>query len=157
MLIATLGASRRACLREILAKRKNQNELAATPSTVRAVNALTTAATDFCAVHKIHLIHPSGERISRAVLHCSKSYGDHARWDRLLPGHQGITCMTSKPKTVEVAAALVDQTAATAGKGFVSTVSGLGEGMARAPAGFADTQAKVKDSMDKVMKTAEEL
>jgi len=71
-------------------------------------------------------------------------------------GHQGITCMTSKPKTIEVAA-LTDQTVEAAGKGFESTVSGLKEGMTRAAAGFADTQAKVKESMEKAMKTAEEL
>ena len=38
-----------------------------------------------------------------------------------------------------------------------STVSGLKDGMTRATAGFADTQAKVKEGMEKAMKTAEEL
>ena len=36
-------------------------------------------------------------------------------------------------------------------------MSGLKDGMARATAGFADTQAKVKEGMEKAMKTAEEL
>lgn len=66
--------------------------------------------------------------------------------------------MTRKPKVIEAAA--IEYPAADAGstgKGFESTVSGLKEGMTRATAGFADTQAKVKESMDKVIKTAEEL
>ncbi len=41
-------------------------------------------------------------------------------------------------------------------KGFGAAVSGLKAGMTQA-AGLAETQAKVKESMDKVMKTAEEL
>ena len=66
--------------------------------------------------------------------------------------------MTSKPKTIEGAAlAIEDQTADTAGKAFDSTVSGLKDGMTRAAAGLADTQAKVKEGMEKAMKTAEEL
>ena len=36
-------------------------------------------------------------------------------------------------------------------------MSGLKDGMTRATAGFADTQAKVKEGMEKAMKTAEEL
>ena len=36
-------------------------------------------------------------------------------------------------------------------------MSGLKDGMTRAAAGFADTQAKVKEGMEKAMKTAEEL
>jgi len=36
-------------------------------------------------------------------------------------------------------------------------VSGLRNGMTQAAAGFADTQAKVKEGMEKAMKTAEEL
>ncbi len=66
--------------------------------------------------------------------------------------------MTSKAKTIEAAAAPVeDQTASVAGKGFEATVSGLKDGMSKAAAGFADTQAKVKEGMEKAMKTAEEL
>ena len=38
-----------------------------------------------------------------------------------------------------------------------STVSGLKDGMTRATVGFADTQEKVKEGMEKAMKTAEEL
>jgi phasin family protein len=73
-------------------------------------------------------------------------------------GHQEITCiMANKPKMIEPPAALEDQTAEAPGKGFEATVSGLKDGMARATAGFADTQAKVKEGMDKAMKTAEEL
>ena len=65
--------------------------------------------------------------------------------------------MTSRPKTIEALAAIEDQTADAAGKGFEATVSGLKDGMAQAAAGFADTQAKVKEGMEKAMKTAEEL
>jgi phasin family protein len=65
--------------------------------------------------------------------------------------------MASKPKTIEASAALQDRAADAANKGFESTVSGLKDGMFRATAGFADTQAKVKEGMEKAMKTAEEL
>ena len=65
--------------------------------------------------------------------------------------------MSSKPRMIEAPAALEDQTADVASKGFESTVSGLKDGMTRATAGFADTQAKVKEGMEKAMKTAEEL
>ncbi len=68
--------------------------------------------------------------------------------------------MANKPKMIEAPTpvpALEDQTAEAAERGIESTVSGLKEGMTRAAAGFADTQAKVKEGMDKAMKTAEEL
>jgi phasin family protein len=63
--------------------------------------------------------------------------------------------MTSKPKVIDVPA-IEDQTAA-AGKNFESTVSGLKDDVARATVGFADTQEKVKEGMEKAIKTAEEL
>jgi phasin family protein len=65
--------------------------------------------------------------------------------------------MANKPKMIEGPAALEDQSADTAAKGFEATVSGLKDGMTRATAGFTDTQAKVKEGMEKAMKTAEEL
>jgi phasin family protein len=68
--------------------------------------------------------------------------------------------MANKPKTIEgqvAPSALEDQAAETATKGFEATVTGLKDGMAQAAAGFADTQAKVKENMEKAMKTAEEL
>jgi uncharacterized protein (DUF1697 family) len=65
--------------------------------------------------------------------------------------------MSSKPRIIETQAALAEQTAEAAGKGFESTVSGLKDGMAQATAGFAETQAKVKQGMEKAMKTAEEM
>ena len=68
--------------------------------------------------------------------------------------------MASKPKMIEapaVSPALADRTAEAATKGFEATVTGLKDGMSRAAAGIADTQAKVKESMEKAMKTAEEL
>ena len=65
--------------------------------------------------------------------------------------------MANRPKTIEAFTALEDQAADAASKGFELTVSGLKDGMTRATAGFADTQAKVKEGMEKAMKTAEEL
>jgi len=65
--------------------------------------------------------------------------------------------MANKPKMIEGPAALEGQTAEAATKSFESTVSGLKDGMSRAATGFADTQAKVKEGMEKAMKTAEEL
>jgi len=65
--------------------------------------------------------------------------------------------MSSKPKTIETAALIEDHSAETASKAFESTVSGLKDGMTQAAAGFAETQAKVKEGMEKAMKTAEEL
>jgi phasin family protein len=43
------------------------------------------------------------------------------------------------------------------GQEFEFTASGVKDGMTRAAAGFADTQTKVKEGMEKAMKTAEEL
>src|SRR6476619_7060511 len=63
--------------------------------------------------------------------------------------------MSSRPKVIDVPA-IEDQTAAT-GKGFGATESGLKDDVAQATAGFADTQEKVKEGMEKAMKTAEEL
>jgi phasin family protein len=63
--------------------------------------------------------------------------------------------MTTRPRVIDVPA-IEDQTAA-AGKGFEAAASGLKDDMARATVGFADTQEKVKEGMEKAMKTAEEL
>ena len=63
--------------------------------------------------------------------------------------------MTTRPKVIDVPA-IEDQTAA-AGKGFEAAAAGLKDDMARATVGFADTQEKVKEGMEKAMKTAEEL
>jgi phasin family protein len=63
--------------------------------------------------------------------------------------------MANRPKVIE-AIAIEDQTA-DVNKGFESTVSGLKDGMTRATVGFVNTQEKVKESMEKAMKTAEEL
>ncbi|HET7879678.1 MAG TPA: phasin family protein [Acetobacteraceae bacterium] len=75
--------------------------------------------------------------------------------------------MANRPKVIEgpiTPPALEDQTAQAAAQGFEATsqgfdttVTGLKDGMARAAAGFADTQAKVKENMEKAMKTAEEM
>jgi phasin family protein len=65
--------------------------------------------------------------------------------------------MANKPRIMDATAAIEDQTAEAAEKGFGSTVSGLKDDTTRAAAGFADTQAKVKENMEKAMKTAEEL
>jgi phasin family protein len=105
------------------------------------------------------LIHRWLQAIYRFVLHCSKTFGNPSK---VLPPqraavYQEIECMASKPKTIEALSALEDQAVDAAGRGFESTVSGLKDGMTRATAGFADTQAKVKKGMEKAMKTAEEL
>jgi phasin family protein len=63
--------------------------------------------------------------------------------------------MANRPKVIE-AIAIEDQTA-DVNKGFESTVSGLKDGMTRATLGFVNTQEKVKENMEKAMKTAEEL
>jgi phasin family protein len=99
------------------------------------------------------------------MLHCSKTVRVARACDehvhslegpfRAVP--EGDTDMSSKPKTMEAIAAIEDQTATEAGKGFEATVSGLKDGMAKAATGLADTQAKVKQGMEKAMKTAEEL
>ena len=60
----------------------------------------------------------------------------------------------SKAKSIETVAAAE---ASAPEKGFDATVSGLKAGMAEAAAGLSQTQMKVKENMDKVMKTAEEL
>ena len=65
--------------------------------------------------------------------------------------------MASKPRMIDPPAALEHQAADAPSKGFEATVSGLKDDMARATAGFTDTQAKVKEGMEKAMKTAEEL
>ena len=65
--------------------------------------------------------------------------------------------MASKPKMIEATGTIEDATAEAAGSGFATAVSELKDGMTRATAGFTDTQAKVKESMEKAMKTAEEL
>jgi phasin family protein len=63
--------------------------------------------------------------------------------------------MANRPKVIETLA-IEDQTA-DVNKGFESTVSGLKDGMTRATVGFVNTQEKVKEGMEKAMKTAEEL
>jgi phasin family protein len=65
--------------------------------------------------------------------------------------------MTSKSKAAEIPPMIEDQTTAAGVKGFETTMSGLKDGVARAASGLADTQAKVKEGMEKAMKTAEEL
>ena len=65
--------------------------------------------------------------------------------------------MTMKPRSIEAVPAIEDQTTQAAGKRLESTVSGMKDGMAQAAAGLTDTQAKVKENMDKAIKTAEEL
>lgn len=63
--------------------------------------------------------------------------------------------MANRPKVIE-AIAIEDQTA-DVNKGFELTVSGLKDDMTRATVGFVNTQEKVKEGMEKAMKTAEEL
>jgi phasin family protein len=63
--------------------------------------------------------------------------------------------MANRPRVIE-AIAIEDQTA-DVNKGFETTVSELQDGMTRATVGFANTQEKVKEGMEKAMKTAEEL
>ena len=65
--------------------------------------------------------------------------------------------MTSKSKTVEAPAMIEDQSARAGAQEFESTMSGLKDGISRAASGLADTQAKVKEGMEKAMKTAEEM
>lgn len=76
--------------------------------------------------------------------------------------------MSSKPKPSDVTTPAEEPTAAPAGKAFETTaqtagagieatVSTLKENAARAAAGFTETQVKMKEGMDKAMKTAEEL
>ena len=65
--------------------------------------------------------------------------------------------MSVKPKAMETAAAADDVAGATSTKGIEATVDNLKDGMAKAAAGFTETQAKVKEGMEKAMKTAEEL
>jgi phasin family protein len=65
--------------------------------------------------------------------------------------------MASKPKTIEAIGSVEDTAAEGSGRGFETTAPGPQDGKAQATAGFAETQAKVKESMEKAMKTAEEL
>ena len=65
--------------------------------------------------------------------------------------------MASKPKMIEATNCAGGPAAECRQQGLRATVSGLKDGMAQAAAGFADTQAKVKEGMEKAMKTAEEL
>ena len=70
------------------------------------------------------------------------------------------TVASSAPVATSGAAAAAAAGAAAAGaatKEFESAVSGLKQGMTDAAGGFSQTQAKVKEGMDKAMKTAEEL
>jgi phasin family protein len=52
---------------------------------------------------------------------------------------------------------MTEETASVATKGIEATVSSLKDGMTKAAAGFTETQAKVKEGVEKAMKTAEEL
>lgn len=63
--------------------------------------------------------------------------------------------MSVKAKATETAAA-DDVAGATSTKGIEATVDNLKDGMAKAAAGFTETQAKVKEGMEKAMRTAEE-
>ena len=65
----------------------------------------------------------------------------------------GVRALSKARATETVAAA----EAAAAHKGFDATVFGLKADMAEAAAGLSQTQMKVRENMDKVMKTAEEL
>ena len=68
--------------------------------------------------------------------------------------------MSMKPKTLEAAVTTEEPavtTNQTANKGMDTAVNSLNDGMAQAAAGFETTQAKVKEGMEKAMKTAEEL
>jgi len=60
----------------------------------------------------------------------------------------------TKAKIAEAVTAAEESTVA---KSFDATVSGLQEGMAQAAAGITETQEKVKENVEKAMKTAEEL
>jgi phasin family protein len=62
-----------------------------------------------------------------------------------------------KAKTIEAAAATEDAATGATSKGFEAAVSGLKDGMANAAAGITETQAKMKEGVEKAMKTAEEL
>lgn len=59
--------------------------------------------------------------------------------------------------TDEAATAPAPSPAPVVSKGIEMAVSNLKEGAAQAAAGFGETQAKMKEGMDKAMKTAEEL
>lgn len=61
------------------------------------------------------------------------------------------------PIQADESAAAAPAAADAVGKGIDATVSNLKEGAAKAAAGFTETQVKMKENMDKAMKTAEEL
>lgn len=70
--------------------------------------------------------------------------------------------MTTKPKLTEilppaVAAASAGAHAAASSRSIDATVSSLKDGMGKAAAGFGATQAKVKEGMEKAMRSAEDL
>lgn len=65
--------------------------------------------------------------------------------------------MSVKAKATETAMAADNIAGATASKGIEATVGNLKDDMAKAAAGFSETGAKVKEGMEKAMKTAEEL
>jgi phasin family protein len=65
--------------------------------------------------------------------------------------------MSTKSKMADAAVTVNETATATAQQGFEHTVNGLKDGMAQAAAGFEKTQAKMKESVEKAMKTAEEL
>jgi phasin family protein len=60
-------------------------------------------------------------------------------------------------KGIEAAARSAGKFADVGSKSLEATISKVEEGTAKAAAGFSETQAKVKASMDNAMKTAEEL
>jgi phasin family protein len=73
--------------------------------------------------------------------------------DPLKPELRGKTMTTSKSKVVEMAAAAEP----VASKVAEATVSNTMNGAAKMAAGFEATQAKVKEGMEKAVKTAEQL
>lgn len=64
--------------------------------------------------------------------------------------------MSVKAKATETAVAADSTVGATITKGIEATVGSLKDEMAQAAAGFTETETRVKEGMEKVMKTAEE-
>jgi phasin family protein len=65
--------------------------------------------------------------------------------------------MNVKSKTTEAVTGASNAAVASANRNVDQTVTTLKDGMAQATAGFEKTQAKVKEGLEQVMKTAEEL
>ncbi len=64
--------------------------------------------------------------------------------------------MGTKPKLTEITATAEPAIADVSSKSIEATVSSMQDGMSKAAAGFGETQTKVKEGMEKAMKTAEE-